>query len=275
MPTRTERRAFTLVELMVVVAVIAVLLGLSLPALRAARVTADTTGCLVNLSSIAKLQAAYSAGNNGIWPNALGPGTGVVYWRFGNIGFAAFGVLVQTDWWPGPLWAAGYYDTNEPTQGLSCPVVFRAWRDAGTGDSDGEDAPIRSYRYSAAMFTEAKFWDPMAAMSEMARVDEIGANRFRKNVRIEEVKFPSHKVVMSERADFHGRGARFGDPGLVDSEKSDSKANASFADGHVERVEPYRAQTPLVVRWGEDWLPSGRGAIPFSASAWGYRGRDY
>lgn len=269
------RGAFTLIEMMVTVAVIAVLLGIALPALRSARIAADSAACQVNLSSIAKLQAAYAASNNGQFPNALESGIAWVEWRYNNAWYGTGATLAQSDWWPGPLSAKGYYDSNEPTQGMACPVVRRNWLDNRLSDTDSDDSPERSYRYSPAMFTEAKLWNPDDQSADQARRERYGADRYRKSVRIDEVKFPSHKVVMSEKEDNHGRGALFGDPGLLDSEKAMAKANVSFVDGHVDRVEPYRARKSLIVNWEYIWLPNGLGAIPFNAAADGHRGRDY
>lgn len=64
------RSAFTLVEVMVTVSVIAVLLAITLPPLRSARVAADSAACQVSLASIAKLQSACQSASNGEFPNA-------------------------------------------------------------------------------------------------------------------------------------------------------------------------------------------------------------
>jgi len=72
-----HRRAFTLVELLVVVAVIALLVGILLPALAGARRTAQSTACLSNLRQLALAQAAYALGHDGQLVNyglAHGPG---------------------------------------------------------------------------------------------------------------------------------------------------------------------------------------------------------
>lgn len=62
---RQDRRAFTLVELLVVVGVIAVLVGLLLPALNKAQAASRSVKCMSNLRQIVMGFIAYSAQNNG------------------------------------------------------------------------------------------------------------------------------------------------------------------------------------------------------------------
>jgi prepilin-type N-terminal cleavage/methylation domain-containing protein/prepilin-type processing-associated H-X9-DG protein len=87
-----QRRAFTLVELLVVIGIIAVLIGILLPTLGRARAQANNLYCQSNLRVMGQAVAMYVDQNKGILPSALGGGDGTWPW-----GTALSRVLHMTD----------------------------------------------------------------------------------------------------------------------------------------------------------------------------------
>jgi len=69
------RHAFTLVELLVVIGIIALLISILLPALNKARRSANAVQCASNMKQIATAMIAYINANRGVHPPCLVPST--------------------------------------------------------------------------------------------------------------------------------------------------------------------------------------------------------
>lgn len=68
----TRRAAFTLIEILVVIAIIAILIGILLPALGQARKVAHKTKCMVNMRQIATASIVYAQNyKDKVWPAAF------------------------------------------------------------------------------------------------------------------------------------------------------------------------------------------------------------
>ncbi len=98
-------RAFTLVELLVVVAIIAVLIALLLPALNKAREQANRVACLGNLRQIGLAAVMYAGENRGSFPLECITPNGANAWAKGTY-------WVRPRWFPISLYMA--FQRNNP-----------------------------------------------------------------------------------------------------------------------------------------------------------------
>ena len=64
-----KRKLFTIIELLIVVAVIAILVSILLPSLKNARYKAKLAVCQSNLSQIVRANLQYATNNNGLYPH--------------------------------------------------------------------------------------------------------------------------------------------------------------------------------------------------------------
>jgi len=81
---RSRRRAFTIVELLVVICIILILVGLLLPAVTAAYRTAMEYECQNNLHQLAVVVATYCQDNDGYFPRATGATPSANDWLYVN-----------------------------------------------------------------------------------------------------------------------------------------------------------------------------------------------
>jgi len=107
-PDKSVRRAFTLIELLVVISIIALLVGILLPALGAARATAKSIVCMSNCRQIGTASTTYTVDNEDFF---------VRYREVWEGGFRGAG---RGSWWSAALYNQGYMpDLN----GYTCPTL--------------------------------------------------------------------------------------------------------------------------------------------------------
>lgn len=155
---KMRSRAFTLVELLVVISVVAVLMGFLMPALARARQQGKTVVCLSNLRQMAIASQVYISNNDGSYPIAytsqyVSPLSVSYAWDF----------TTTTNWdtyeqkvIPGLLWAG---DTIEKIQ--QCPSF--------TGSANWLEDPYTGYNYNTSYIGHGQF----ESISAPARVEMI------------------------------------------------------------------------------------------------------
>ncbi len=130
-------RAFTLIELLMVIAIIGILAALLLPVLSRAREKARAMDCLNNMRQIVLATKVYLDDNNGVmiplWVEQGAPG-----WGSWNYDAATF-VVQWPDhlWWPDKLRLDGLVPAPKL---FNCPTLTRSATDGGGGSDSSVNA---------------------------------------------------------------------------------------------------------------------------------------
>ena len=173
------RRAFTLVELLVVIGIIALLISILLPSLNSARETARTIKCASNLRSVGQGFALYISTNKGIIPAAvqfaensivgdqqLGPGNVASGWT--SRGYISWSSLIGGKVYSSPADQA--FTNNNTFQQFQCPSVDKGGlppantyaenRDGLDNETPGvldQQAPRLAYTVNEALCPRGRF----------------------------------------------------------------------------------------------------------------------
>ncbi len=198
----------TLLEVLVGIAIIAVLLGITLPALRGARTEAGALASLANCKNIGLSVSIYAQQNQGRYPTVEADETGS-YSIFDRpphepharrVGFSP--IWWFSDMWPAVMHDAAPWDEN-----------FESWLSPGHGREPpywpiavgffGDRLKVVSYRYSNSFLARPSLWSG----SSPADASLIGPTT------LADVTNPSLKVLMwdAERA-YLRRGPRISTP---------------------------------------------------------------
>lgn len=239
MPVSGRRRGFTLVEALIVLSIIALLVGLLLPALATARSAAQRTHCLSNQRQMMLAATMYSNEHAGhlmpsLYTDFASDPARRVGWDFIER-YEPDGVVRQ----PGAMWSRT--DTGEV---LQCPSTDGPsnW---GAG---GEEDPYTGYNYNTSYVGGPTFGpDPAHPRGDGPRFDAAG-RPIAASARLDEIADPSWCAVFGDSSFGDGankfmrspfEGTRDSDIGRA-SHGAGAQAfihaglsNAALADGHA------------------------------------------
>jgi prepilin-type N-terminal cleavage/methylation domain-containing protein len=235
--------AFTLVELLVVIGIVAVLLALLLPALAAARRQSKSTACASNLRQICTALNAYAASNDGRLPDVSTSATGGNLWdvskSFVNA-LEAQGVPMRTFLCPASQ------DITDGAYGFTSYTYFyliqyNVWIERKNGTTDADVIPpSNAYAGTRFQIVSPRPAEPFAGPR---RLSDPRASR---NPVISDILGSNAAVTPPADAD----ASRPGDPYRLNPASNHLDGlrvlgvNQGYIDGHVEKraaneVRPY------------------------------------
>ncbi len=237
---RGKIRIFTLIELLIVVAIIAILAGMLLPALNKAREMAYKISCVNSMSSLGKAYIMYTGDYNSMVPWMVGKRI----WSGGN---PDIGLL------------ASYLNLNNP---YSLHIGQRAHRNGQA------DKPIERLSVSCPVLDRYELLDPIAGTSGYGYNNQIympgslnpagTPNDQLRPVASKDFKVPSKTALFMEtlRQD---RIAHIGQLTTLRFSHANNN-NVIFADSHVDSV---RYMSPFIMNNGASygslfWYPDGK-----------------
>lgn len=219
-------QAFTLVELMAVIGIVAVLIAMLLPALTAAREQARVIACASNLRTIGQACFLYSAENQGTLPIPIGGGP------LSNTPVSA--ILFTPD--------NGYFGTMDFTLGTMIAYLPGSAQTRQRLFLCPDDEAPQFAGYALTPFVPAVSRN----FSYVFSPDMAGSSRTSQiwtGIRVTRIRQPSHKLMVQEQAmsPYENEDAVLGPtpPRLILlGTRHNGRSNQCFADGHVELFDP-------------------------------------
>jgi prepilin-type N-terminal cleavage/methylation domain-containing protein/prepilin-type processing-associated H-X9-DG protein len=230
--TSQETRAFTLLEILVVVAIIALMIGILVPALRAARDSAKATVCGTNLHQLGVANEMYLTQNKAYPPHK---------WKLPNL---------TKEYWP---YAVAVYLSSKDVQ--QCPMVPN-WS-VGRNNSYGynykylgslrlndrsptapfERFPVRSIPSPAMTIaygdSDGTGWKNMYQANDATDPDAIGHHGYA----LDPTFIPTYSLSSLNSEGIPDPWSYRNYRSYI-SNRHKGGSNAEYVDGHVDRIRP-------------------------------------
>ena len=227
MAHRPTRTAFTLVELLVVIGIIAVLIAILLPVLQKAREQARCTVCASNMRQLGIAALAYANDNQGIMPITLGIGPPHAPIPYDFIIPIYRGTV---DFQSGVLWPYIAKDIATRQRLFNCP-----------SDDLDRQVVLDGYTGQLLLLPGASRNISYAYTSELAmNLDAFGHY----GIKLVRIRHPVNKLLVLEPEAPGGASSSVsnatGMTGVVVylTRRHSGMCNECFFDGHVERLDP-------------------------------------
>ncbi len=252
-----KKSAFTLVELLVSIGIIALLIGLAIPALSGARQRARDTALLSNLKQTGLAMENYVQRYDGWLPFA----TEGTPFRTAPLSDPRGGAITGDHWQLSNYWSSLFFDVAPWEEWFRVWTVPDSRRPTDTpwAIDPASGSPfingVSSLRYARSLFARPDIWQEGPAL--------IDRDSVLRGVRINEVRYPSAKVSLFD--DELCARIRCDDPMGI-------KRGMLFLDGHAAMRALSEANPPRKPRLPE---LSDYGALTIHDTDGGAYGRDY